>query len=91
MSSDVDRSLTRERNSKVQTAARDEALDKSAVAEIAMGLFSKMSPEQLIGVIRAAELPLVDARTLERLQYLDRTTLQRLAHLAQRCCRNQGN
>jgi hypothetical protein len=55
-----------------------------------MGLFSKMGPQQLIRVIRAAELPLVDARTSERLQYLDRATLQRLAHLAQRCCRNQG-
>jgi len=90
MASDVDRSPTRERNSNAQAATRDEALEKSAVAEIAMGLFSKMGPQQLIRVIRAAELPLLDARTSERLQYLDRATLQRLAHLAQRCCRNRG-
>ncbi len=66
------------------------ALDKSTVADIPSGLVSQMSREELIRVVQAAELPLLRARTRERLPYFDRTTLERLVHLARRCCRNQG-
>jgi len=45
----------------------------------------------LIRVVQAAELPWLSPRTRERLLYLDRMTLERLAHLARRCCRNQGH
>jgi hypothetical protein len=92
MVSNIVRSPSSQKNSTTTSWPRsqDEALDKAAIAEIPTGLFSQMSREELIRVIRASELPLVDARTLERFQYLDRATLQRLAHLARRCCRNQG-
>ncbi len=73
-----------------QGEVRERPLDKSTVAEIPSGLISRMSREELIRVIQAAELPLLNARTRERLPYLDRMVLERLAHLARRCCRNQG-
>jgi hypothetical protein len=49
-----------------QGALPEHALDKSTVAQIPSGLVSGMSREELIRVVRAAELPLLNARTRER-------------------------
>lgn len=73
-----------------QREVREHLLDKSTVAEIPSGLVSKMSREELIRVVQAAELPWLTPRSRERLLYLDRMVLERLAHLACHCCRNQG-
>jgi hypothetical protein len=68
-----------------------EPLDKSSVAEMSAGLIDSLGPEELIRVIYAADLPVVFCHELPaRLAFCDRETLRRLAHLARRCCRNQG-
>jgi hypothetical protein len=64
--------------------------DKPAVAGLAVGMISEMGREELIRVIHGADLPLINSRNRHRLQYLDRSSLERLAQLARRCCRNQG-
>jgi len=69
----------------------DEALDKSTIADLSSASISEMDREELIRVIRAAELPLIDARILARLPDLDPATLERLAHLARGCCQNWGH
>ena len=77
---------------RIDKAARwhEQGFDKPAVAGLAIGMISKMSREELIRVIDGADLPLINSRNRQRLKYLDRPSLQRLAQLARRCCRNQG-
>jgi hypothetical protein len=69
--------------------ATDPSLDKIKIAELPVRFIAEMSREELIRVIRTAQLPLLDARTLRRLPFLDRSALERLAHLARRCCRTR--
>jgi hypothetical protein len=66
------------------------ALDKSVVAGIPYAAIAAMTREELVRVIEAADLPVLGPRASDRLPYLKRTILERLAHLARRCCRNQG-
>jgi hypothetical protein len=74
-----------------ELSRRDQqGFDKPAVAGLTIGIISKMSRDELIRVIDGADLPLIDSRNRQRLRYLDRPSLQRLAQLARRCCRNQG-
>jgi hypothetical protein len=63
------------------------SLDKNEIADLPVRFISEMSREDLIRMIRAAQLPLIDVRTLRRLPFIDRSALERLAHLARRCCR----
>ena len=49
-----------------------------------------MSEDELTQVIRAVSLPFVRDEVEDRLEYLDREPLERLAYLARRRCRNQG-
>jgi hypothetical protein len=67
----------------------DPSLDKIKIAELPIRFIAEMSREDLIRVIGAAQLPLLDSRTLRRLPFLDRPALERLAHLARRCCRTR--
>lgn len=69
---------------------REVRFDKPSVAGLAIGKIAEMSREELIDVIRGSDLPLIDSRNRQRLKYLDRVSLERLAQLARRCCRNQG-
>jgi hypothetical protein len=69
--------------------ATDASADKINIAELPVRFIAEMSREELIRVIRAAQLPLLDPRTLRRLPFLDRPALERLAHLARRCCRTR--
>jgi len=87
MASDMARGHFRTSGFSSVTAAVS-TLDKTKIAELPVRFISDMSREELIRLIRAAQLPLVDARTLPRLPYLDRAALERLAHLARRCCRS---
>lgn len=50
-----------------------------------------MSRTELIDLIRLSDLPPVCNGTWERLKYLERGDLERLAFLTRRCCRNQIN
>jgi hypothetical protein len=65
------------------------SLDNTTIAELPIGLIACMSRDELVGLIREAQLPLVDARTLRRLPFMDRPALERLAHMARRCCRTR--
>lgn len=67
-----------------------EALDQSDVAELSPVQISRMTRDELVRVIRAAQLPLVRPEIDEQLEFYDRPTLVRLVYLARRCCRNQG-
>ncbi len=67
-----------------------EALDKSTVAELSPTQISQMTSGELVRVILAAKLPLLRPETERRLEFQNLATLQRLANLAHRCCRNQG-
>ena len=65
--------------------------DKSEIAELTGIEIGRMTCSELVGLIRAAELPASLRPGLDRrLEFLDREQLSRLAFLARRCCRNQG-
>jgi hypothetical protein len=68
----------------------DEALDKATIAGLSREIISQLNREELIRVIRAADLPLIDARTRGQLGHFDRTRLEQLAIFARRACQNQG-
>lgn len=72
------------------SASSCEALDKASVAELSARTIAGLTREELARVIRAAELPLLNRHDGDRLELLNRETLERLAHLARRCCRHQG-
>ena len=62
-------------------------LDKSIVAELSMAAIDNMDCEELVLVIRAAELGFLQCSDLNRrLPFYDRETLVRMAYLARRCC-----
>jgi len=66
-------------------------LGKSAVAQLTAVVIDGLTCEELVGVIRAANLPPLSRPELQqRLPFYDHDTLRRLAYLARRCCRNQG-
>jgi hypothetical protein len=69
--------------------AAPSVIDKEAIAGLPIGAIASLNREDLIRVIREGQLPLVDARTLRRLQFLDRSSLERLAHLSRRCCQTR--
>lgn len=62
-----------------------EALDREMIADMSSSELDRMSHSELARVVRASPLPPLRAR----LEYLDRTTQIRLAHLACLCCRNR--
>jgi hypothetical protein len=63
---------------------------KSSVADLSAALLVKMQPDELISVIRAADLPGQRRSQFDRQpEQYDRCTLLRLAHIARRCCRTQ--
>jgi hypothetical protein len=70
-------------------SATGPSLDKNKIADLPVRFVSEMSREDLIHMIRGAQLPLIDVRTLRRLPFIDRSALERLAHLARRCCRTR--
>jgi len=63
----------------------DEALDPATIAELPARQIPHMTGQELHRVIRAARTP----AALARVDYLDRGTKERLAHLARLSCRNR--
>jgi hypothetical protein len=71
--------------------ARFEALDKSDVAELSATAINKMTRNELVRMIRVANLPALLRPDLDRhLPFYDHAVLTRLAHLARRCCAIKG-
>ena len=63
---------------------------RSRVAELSVAEIEQMENEELIDVIRTADVPWHGTKFSDRLPFYDRATLLRLAFLARRCCRNLG-
>ncbi len=79
------------KNFRWNPARRDkfEALEKSDIAELSAAVINDMTCDELVRLIRVANLPTMLCPDLDQhLPFYDRTVLARLAHLAQRCCRN---
>jgi len=76
----------------LSAAEKCDALDKSAIVELSATLIDKMTCDELIRMIRVSELPSMRGPELQqRLEFQDRDTLVRIAHLARRYCQSQGN
>lgn len=68
-----------------------EALDKSDIAELSAATINNLTCDELVRLIQVANLPgLLRSDLDQHLRLYDRSVLTRLAHLTQRCCRNQG-
>jgi hypothetical protein len=66
-----------------------EALDESTIAALSDQTIARMTRHELVRMICAADLPLPSSFDAERLRLQDQTTLERLAFLARRACRNR--
>jgi hypothetical protein len=64
--------------------------DETSVADLSLSQIACMSRSELIAAVRAARLPHLDDESARRLEFVDRTVLERLLHLGRRCCRNRG-
>ena len=67
-----------------------ELFEKSEIAALTRQQIDEMNQEQLIRVIRGANMPLIRANVDQQLDFREFDILRRLAYLARRCCRNQG-
>jgi len=67
-----------------------DTLDKRGIAELSSLQIAEMSRHELIDVVRSAQMELLHRDITDHVELYDRETLKRLAHLARRCCRNQG-
>ena len=66
----------------------DDAYTKASVAELSRDRITRMSSGEMARAIRdVSVLQFCDGN---RLDYLDRGTLERLVYLVRQCCRNQG-
>ena len=68
---------------------RREALDARTIADLPDSSVVAMTREELVRMICAADLPLPAGYGADRLRLQDQGTLQRLAFLARRACRNR--
>ena len=68
----------------------DDDADKYFVANLTCKRISEMSCRELAEVVQISSLNVMRGDVAEHLTGYDRPTLQRLAYLARRCCRNQG-
>lgn len=83
-------SIDKQKTVRIPPKKSEEALDKSDVAELSSVQISRMTCDELVRVIRVAQLPLLRPDADEQLEFQDRPTLETLVYLARRCCRNQG-
>jgi hypothetical protein len=78
-------------NSCTTRPARDEsARTKVDIANLSLADIRQMRSDELVEMIRFADVPLFRGSAIEHLPYSDRATLERLAFLARRTVRNQG-
>ncbi len=64
--------------------------DKRDIAELSSTQIARMTRDELLRIVRDARMELLHRDIADHIELYDRETLQRLAHLARRCCRNQG-
>jgi hypothetical protein len=72
-----------------ETGPASEALDDSLIAELPDDVIARMTRDELVRVIRAADLPLPTGYDADRLRLQSQRTLARLAFLARLACRNR--
>lgn len=60
-----------------------------SVALLANAEIDRMSCDDLIDVIRLANLPALDAETNRRLEWMNDGELRRMAYLTRHCCQNR--
>lgn len=65
--------------------------DQATIAALTLAAIAEMSADDLIGIVRGADLPHASLRHPDRLRFMNRPDLERLACLARRCCRNRGH
>ena len=70
--------------------SRELDLTMTAVAELSQADIRQMSGEELMAVIRTADIPLFRERMIRHLPFYDHYTLEQLAFLAQHTVRNLG-
>lgn len=67
---------------------------KSEIAALSLCDITELPREDLIAIIKSVPTAFAQTqeadRLSERLDFLNRKTLERLAFIARRCCRNQG-
>jgi hypothetical protein len=66
------------------------AFTKPEVASLSPTDIRRLSSDELMAAVHAAAVPLFRADAIDRLQYCDRPTLERIVFLARRTVRNQG-
>ncbi len=67
------------------------ANDKLAIAQLTTAEIERMNCEELVQVIRAAELPTLQSdQVVRQLPLYDKEILKRLAYRARRCCQNRA-
>ena len=60
-----------------------------SVALLVDAEINRMSCDDLIDIIRLANLPALDAETNRRLEWMGEADLRRMAYLTRRCCQNR--
>lgn len=75
--------------SQLSRAAQVEALDHALIANLPDKQIRQMTDEELLRVILAANPSVLNEACRQRLRWLDRVSLERLAFLARYCCQNQ--
>jgi hypothetical protein len=73
-----------------QSPEVEDALDKRQIAELSSMQITRMTRDELIRIVRTARMELLHRDIADHIELYDRATLERLVHLARRCCRNRG-
>tara|TARA_R110002111_G_scaffold227346_2_gene288932 strand:- start:61804 stop:62151 length:348 start_codon:yes stop_codon:yes gene_type:complete len=66
-----------------------DALDHTLIADLPNEQIRRMTRAELVRIVQAANPAFLTERCRNRLPYLDRVALERLAFLARFCCQNQ--
>jgi len=85
LSSLLERAILDEHAAQIEFPANLEALDQAEIANLSSMQISRMTRGELTRMVRASRLPVLRARP----EYLDRDTLERLAHVGRLACRNR--
>lgn len=76
---------TNAERSVIVTTTSDRQTTARTIAKLSAEQIRRLSREELVRVVRSSRIPVRSGR----LEYLDRPTLERLAHLAKLSCRHR--
>ena len=68
---------------------RGARFDRERIAGLSTVDIYDLTSEDLVDVVRAADVPFLPSEVQGRLEFQDRCVLERLAFLARECCRNR--